>query len=72
MRIQRTDCTNEAEENQSSSDVLNKVWLTSAVESSGRLVLLVVVRRLGHAAGRISFWVGIVVSKGMRTVREAF
>jgi hypothetical protein len=55
MRIQRTDCTNEAEENQSSSDVLNKVWLTSAVESSGRLVLLVVVRRLGHAAGRISF-----------------
>jgi len=55
MQILRTDCTDKAKEDQSSSDVLNEVRLTGAVESSGRLVLLVVVRRLGHAAGRISF-----------------
>jgi hypothetical protein len=72
METQRTDCTNEAEENQSSSDVLDEVWLTSAVESSGRLVLLVVVRRLGHAAGRISFWVAMILIQGIRTVQEAF
>ena len=70
--MRRTDCTNEAEEDQSGSNVLDQVRLAGAVESSGGLVLLVVVGRLGHAAGRISFRGAVGVIQGMRTVREAF
>jgi len=51
----RTDCTDKSKENHSSHDISDEVWLTSAVKSGGRFVLLVVVRRLGHAARRISF-----------------
>ena len=50
----RTDSTDESEEGQSGHDVLRKVRLAGTVESGCRTVLLVVVRRLGHAAYEIS------------------
>lgn len=49
-----TNSTDETKKDHSSEDVSNEVRLAGAVESSGRAILLVVVRRLGHAACRIS------------------
>lgn len=72
MQKPLTDSTDEAEEDQASRYISDEVWLAGAVEGSGRLVLLVVVRRLGHAAGRISCETRVAVFQGMRTVREAF
>lgn len=71
MRLPHTDATDEAEKDHSSQYIPDQVGLAGAVESGGRAVLLVVVRRLGHAAGRISIRGGTIAGKGMRTVREA-
>lgn len=53
-QLSHTDATDEAEKDHSSQYIPDEVGLAGAVESGGRAVLLVVVRRLGHAAGRIS------------------
>lgn len=51
----RTDSANKSEQNKTSHHILDQVWLASTVEGGCRAVLLVVVRRLGHAVRRISF-----------------
>jgi hypothetical protein len=49
-----TNSTNKSEKSQSSHDVLREVRLAGTVESGSGAVLLVVVRRLGHAAQMVS------------------
>lgn len=71
VRSIRTDSTNEAKEYEARRYVLEEIGLASAVEGGGWAVLLVVVRRLGHAAGRISTEFSSKSYRGMRTVREA-
>jgi len=54
LSIPHTNSANKSEKSQSGHDILCEVRLAGTVESSCGAVLLVVVRRLGHAAQVIS------------------